>query len=461
MIKLILVSILGLIVRLTFINSHDFWFDEAYSSFVATQPFGKIITAAIIEKNPPVYYFLLKFWSQFGQSPVHLRLLSLIFGTLSIPLFYKLATKLASIKTAFWATLLLSLSPLHAYFSTETRMYSLLVFTSLSAALLFVNYLEKNKMKDLAVFLFCSTVGFYTHNYFLLLIIAFNLIYFLKTKKIKIEWLTSQLIILILISPWLLVTLSPNNFACWCFSPLLAIPAALASFAVGGTGITTLKEILEKAPLWIIVIYSLTSFCLFGLFLRGFSSKNATLNFLFFAPLILITVVSLFINVLSPRALIILSPFYYLQIASAFGKLQKIMVVFTFSLLILSLYATFQIKNLAQIPLKSLSNLFAPTEKTAIVHSSSTTFYPLIFYHKYQGNEFLLKSQNEKTPIYKLGNFLKDPKALLTYPNVLFLVDFKWTNQKIATEAIDEFKKDYKLDKEDTYNTLGVYYFSK
>ena len=89
--KIFLIIILGIALRLIFINKPDgLWNDEYISWMIAATPFsGGFIDAVKSQCHMPFYYLYLKFFmTLFGQSDLLLRLTSVFAGVLSIPVMY-------------------------------------------------------------------------------------------------------------------------------------------------------------------------------------------------------------------------------------------------------------------------------------------------------------------------------------------------------------------------------------
>ena len=81
--------------------------------------------------HPPLYYALLHGWTAIlGTGPAALRLLSVVVGVLTIPLLYLVARRMFTRRVALLATFLLTISPLHVYYSQEVRMYGLVALLS-------------------------------------------------------------------------------------------------------------------------------------------------------------------------------------------------------------------------------------------------------------------------------------------------------------------------------------------
>ena len=92
MVALLLVVALGAGLRLYRIGAQPLWVDEASSLRFARQTLPQLWNwhSLVDPGNPPLYYSLLHGWLVFGDSETALRLLSALFGVLTIPLVYAL-----------------------------------------------------------------------------------------------------------------------------------------------------------------------------------------------------------------------------------------------------------------------------------------------------------------------------------------------------------------------------------
>jgi len=316
-----LLLFIGLILRLVFLDKHAFWFDEAASVSVAKQPLSALFSATAADTHPPFYFLVLKFWSTISSSLLFLRSLSLVFGVFSIIIAYKVFQKLASEKTAFLASILLALSSLNIYYSTEIRMYSLLLLESLLLIWFFLRFTETKKRPFLLAIFLTGSIAVHTHYYAFLVIFSLNIAFFLsqKLRSQSRVWLTYQTLIILSTLPWLLFTLKTHMLGCWCFNPLVGIPATITSFSIGGVGIVTLKDFIITGPkyaLWFFTVATASSIVLFlGGLVKTFKKQKTNLLVFFFTPLAVATFIGLFYQAFSPRALIIISPFYYLFVS--------------------------------------------------------------------------------------------------------------------------------------------------
>ncbi len=165
---LILIFLLGLALRLYHIDALDVWRDEAFSINVATQPLHMVLDTTINDMHPPLHLTLLHFWMKtFGSSVFSVRMLSLIFGMVTIYFTYLLSTLVFSKPTYRLLTALFaSINPLFIIYSQETRPYSM--FTTFTAAVIYFacRMNSKSRLNKYFCFILFSILGLYTHNLF-------------------------------------------------------------------------------------------------------------------------------------------------------------------------------------------------------------------------------------------------------------------------------------------------------
>ncbi|MCL5962028.1 MAG: glycosyltransferase family 39 protein [Chloroflexi bacterium] len=88
--------------------------------------------------HPPLYYYLLHFWSAFvGTSELALRWLSLVSGLLLVSVVYALGRRLFSPTVGLLAAVFAAVSPFLVYYSQEARMYSQVAFLAALSFYLF------------------------------------------------------------------------------------------------------------------------------------------------------------------------------------------------------------------------------------------------------------------------------------------------------------------------------------
>lgn len=102
--------------------------DEPFTVFWAQRPLTALFTMLHTGNNPPLYYVLMHYWSQFTPlDTAWLRIPSALFSALTVWPLFLLGKRLGGRSTAVTTALLFSFSQHHYGFAHEVRAYSLFV----------------------------------------------------------------------------------------------------------------------------------------------------------------------------------------------------------------------------------------------------------------------------------------------------------------------------------------------
>lgn len=168
------------------------WRDEAYSYLLAKKGLLDIVTLTLKDFSPPLYYFILHFWSGiFGRSEIALRSLSLIFFWATLYVVFLILNEIfkMELKKAFLYLLFFVLNPVLVYFAFEVRMYSLFAFLS---TLSFYALLKKNER----LYLLSTILGLYTHYFMVFVVVGQWLVMKFKQKQALLAF-----------APWMVLVL--------------------------------------------------------------------------------------------------------------------------------------------------------------------------------------------------------------------------------------------------------------
>ncbi|MFH1616616.1 MAG: glycosyltransferase family 39 protein [Planctomycetota bacterium] len=225
---LLCAGVIGLSVLLRFFKLLDksLWIDEASRFFVAKKSIADIIFIdGLGSFSPPLHNILLHFWYYMGDSEFIVRLFPLVFGLISIVVFFiivkKLYSKATGDKTAFYtallATFFLAVSPMHIHYSQEAggpyTLYFLFILISMYLFLEIIKDYPQKQFRYFLYFAFLLAICFYLHYFTVNFILAYNLIFvfyysvFVRHKSIaewlakSLKWFFSQLILLVAIIP--------------------------------------------------------------------------------------------------------------------------------------------------------------------------------------------------------------------------------------------------------------------
>lgn len=173
-------TVFGLALRVASLNSRGLWLDEAITVKQASRAFLRVIQKLATGVHPPLYHITMHFWLKaFGTSEVALRSFSVIVGVIAIPVAFWAASRIYDRRTGFIAAGLVALSPFHIWYSQEARMYALLFLGGLLSTAFLVLAVRENRRHLWVGYLVFTTVGLFTHYFFLFLMmgqIAFYLI---------------------------------------------------------------------------------------------------------------------------------------------------------------------------------------------------------------------------------------------------------------------------------------------
>jgi uncharacterized membrane protein len=114
-------------LRLYRYNALSLWFDEGGTIWFARLPWANVLgMGPTYDTHPPGYNVVIKLISMVIPELIAGRLLSVVAGTLTIPVLYVLARRLLPAPAALTATGLLALAPVHLWYSQEARQYALM-----------------------------------------------------------------------------------------------------------------------------------------------------------------------------------------------------------------------------------------------------------------------------------------------------------------------------------------------
>lgn len=134
-----IVVAIHLAVALPLARTLNIWADEA-SSLYTTQNglFSAWINVIADEKQAPLYFLVLSLWRELDSTFFFARSLSMIFSVAAIIVFWRIALRFWSRPVALLATAFFGLHPFLIWASLEIRVYSMVVFLSVSLIAVFM-----------------------------------------------------------------------------------------------------------------------------------------------------------------------------------------------------------------------------------------------------------------------------------------------------------------------------------
>jgi len=191
------------------LGAESLWLDEATSLVVADNAPAQVVAITAEDIHPPLYYLILRAWLVFGRTEAALRSLSAVIGVLSVAALYGLGRALWNLKVGAIAALFLAVSPLHIWYSQETRMYALVLLWSIFASALLYRAWGRSGWGHWAGYALIIALGMYTHYFFGFVVLAHALFvgYMLLRKCVSrsdlLGWAGAQMAWVLAFAPWI------------------------------------------------------------------------------------------------------------------------------------------------------------------------------------------------------------------------------------------------------------------
>ena len=172
-----LIILLGLALRAYHLGQNQFWGDEGAQAWAAIQPtIGAILAVERVHVMAmPLDYLVSAMMTHVGLSEGILRIPSMIWGTLTIPMWFLIAKELLPGRKGYVVGLstmfLLSLSKVHIQYSQEMRFYAALGFFYAFSTWRLLRAHRNPSARNWGYFIAISAVGIYFHPYVYLVLV--------------------------------------------------------------------------------------------------------------------------------------------------------------------------------------------------------------------------------------------------------------------------------------------------
>ncbi len=225
---LLAIILIGFALRLFRLASRELRGDESFGYFFSLPSPTQIVarTLALQEPHPVGSYLLQHAWLQVaGKHEFALRFISVLAGTVAIPLIFHLGKQLRlGAPTALTAGLLTAVSAYAIWHSQDARMYSLSLALTAAATVLALRVIQQPKLWPASVaYAVCAAAALNVHYYAAFVILAHNFfVLFLLLRNIWLRragqlletwpsgdrallmrWALAQLLTVALFAPWL------------------------------------------------------------------------------------------------------------------------------------------------------------------------------------------------------------------------------------------------------------------
>lgn len=286
----------GAWLRFFELGKHALWLDEATTAAFAARPFEAMLFAEA--QHPPLYNLMQWLWVRgFSGSDACVRVLSAVFGTLTIWAIWLLARRLTrplgipseakdpapvlssfELRASIYAAWLAALSPFLIFFAQENRSYSLLILLAVLSTWAFARWMQE--MRGLWLYAALGAAMLYTHYFGTFILLAHEIVFWrtafqspIANRKSQIlRWVSARSVVLIAFWPWVVwvaISLTPQARD-WVGSPLPRIPYAIIRYLLGYGVVardlrtTSLEEILRLEAPYVLPIFLLLLWLVWG-----------------------------------------------------------------------------------------------------------------------------------------------------------------------------------------------------
>ncbi|NIV34851.1 MAG: hypothetical protein GWN58_36955, partial [Anaerolineae bacterium] len=162
--------------------------------------------AGAADVHPLLYYFLLHGWLGLaGGSPLAARFLSVMLGTVTVAVLWRLAAWRFDRRVGLAVGLLAAVNPFHVAYSQEARMYALLGLAAVMTAWCLLQALETGCARWWSLYAVLAALTLYAHNLGGFVLLALNLLAAARRRwwRRLPALALADLATLALFSPWL------------------------------------------------------------------------------------------------------------------------------------------------------------------------------------------------------------------------------------------------------------------
>ena len=210
------ILLLAFVLRIAYLDGQSLWWDEAFSVTVGSMDLRSLMTTALDDRvHPPLYYLILHFWLPLARSEFVVRAPSAFLGVLGVASIFPMAALVGGKRLGLISAFALAISPLHIWYSQETRMYSLIVFLTLLANYFFGRLLRRDQPINRLGYSIFILLAMHTHYLTLFVILAQGTYLILLRPRNRVllrKWLLCMLFVGALCAPWLVAIFLTGGF---------------------------------------------------------------------------------------------------------------------------------------------------------------------------------------------------------------------------------------------------------
>ena len=473
---LILIAVLGIsfFLRVYGLGTENIWPDEGLTMYNAHKSVSHNIEWSLSLAYFPLYHILLSLWEKlFGLSEFSMRFLSVIFGTLSVYLVYRIGLLMFNKKIGLYSAIIMALSSYNVYYSQEARVYMLFVLLTLLSVKFYIQYLQSAKNRDLAYYILSTLLVLNTHGPAIFILFFQNIHYILFVRKGFKKWIFTQCLIFLSFLPLLFVVVSRMlELSQYLEMAKPGLPELARTFYTFSAG-TTYEPTALVFGVALSLLFSILAFLAVISMHKDIKNKDhakisniAFLLLWLFVPMLLLVLQSYtFYSLYFDRYIIASSIALYMLVAVAISALKnKFQSLAVLSIILLSLsILTMDFGTLNKGRWKDAADYVHANKhkQDAVILSIQNVIYPFAYYSDSECFKSinLAKCMSEQN-VYSVKNADELPPDIDKRSKVfLVLFNDKYIDSKGT--LLKYFSSNYNLTEEKHYPYIKIFTFEK
>lgn len=315
----------GFVLRLYRLNVVPLRGDEAFTVLNwMRQPLSETLEhVATRDPQPPLAYMTYRLYALLvGDGEYQVRFLPALLSVIGIPALYVLGKRIGGRRLGLLAALLWTINPYQIWHAQDARNYAIWAALSPVSLWLALRALKRRRFVDWGLYVILACVTLYFYYLELFIVFALNVYVFLACRRDRVllwRWVTSQLVIGIVLAPWYLqerlLLGSGYGGTTTPFDPVRMVTYFIPSLLFGENFANQLAG-LDGLLFWSVVIVLVGMLVVGWVFVwREDRRKTLLLGLVGTVPLLFLGIVSLRLNVFTPRYVLAVSPVYILLVA--------------------------------------------------------------------------------------------------------------------------------------------------
>lgn len=146
-IPLLILFLLNVVLKCIYLTAEPVSHDEPFTIYHAQFGFSELVGYLKNYNNPPLFEIILHFWTKvFGISELSVRVLPMLFSSVSVVFIYAIGRDFFNTRVALLASLLFTFSTMQIWYAHDCRVYSLFLLLTLISFYLFFTLLKESSL---------------------------------------------------------------------------------------------------------------------------------------------------------------------------------------------------------------------------------------------------------------------------------------------------------------------------